>query len=155
MPSLRVIFAIILSVFLATQIGTLLTFQLQRDGYVKDANLIRSTFDTGEKTTSSLNSRDVIVYLAQFGNHSTYGSPAFTKLNKSIDLLYTNYLNDFPCSTTLPMHQIPPSYPAWQRTAPTCNSENSLANGGNYPTVSKRPITNDGERLGIALDIDI
>ncbi|EED93880.1 predicted protein [Thalassiosira pseudonana CCMP1335] len=101
MPSLRVIFAIILLVSLATQIGTLLTFHLQRDGYVKDANLIRSTFDTGEKTTSSLNSRDVIVYLAQFGNHSTYGSPAFTKLNKSIDLLYTNYLNDFPCDVII------------------------------------------------------
>lgn len=43
---------------------------------------------------------DVIVYLAQFGDHSTYGKQGITgasKLERSLDTLYTNYLNDFPC----------------------------------------------------------
>ena len=57
-------------------------------------------------------STDCVVYLAQFGNHSSYGAQYTTqngtskqkvvamtglyKLNKSLDLLYTNYVNDFP-----------------------------------------------------------
>jgi len=48
---------------------------------------------------------DVIVYLAQFGNHSSYGAQldanrqaitGLSKLNKSLELLYTNYAYDFP-----------------------------------------------------------
>ena len=50
-------------------------------------------------------SRDVIVYLAQFGHHSTYGNQTdgkrpitgSTKLNRSLETLYTNYANRFPC----------------------------------------------------------
>ena len=50
--------------------------------------------------------KDVIVYLAQFGKfHSSYGLQqdankeritGLSKLNKSLDLLYKNYVNDFP-----------------------------------------------------------
>lgn len=48
---------------------------------------------------------DAIVYLAQFGNHSSYGAQTDTnhraitglsKLNKSLELLYTNYVSQFP-----------------------------------------------------------
>ena len=48
---------------------------------------------------------DAIVYLAQFGNHSSYGAQTdanhraitgLSKLNKSLELLYTNYLSQFP-----------------------------------------------------------
>lgn len=50
-------------------------------------------------------SRDVIVYLAQFGHHSTYGNQTdgkrpitgSTKLNRSLETLYSNYVNRFPC----------------------------------------------------------
>mmetsp|Transcript_6165 Transcript_6165/g.13969 ORF Transcript_6165/g.13969 Transcript_6165/m.13969 type:complete len:461 (+) Transcript_6165:56-1438(+) len=49
--------------------------------------------------------RDVIVYLAQFGQHSSYGNQTdgrnsitgATKLNRSLNTLYSNYLNRFPC----------------------------------------------------------
>ena len=54
---------------------------------------------------NSNNGSDVIVYLAQFGHHSTYGNQTdglnpitgLSKLNKSLELLYTNYVYDFPC----------------------------------------------------------
>mmetsp|Transcript_14450 Transcript_14450/g.31114 ORF Transcript_14450/g.31114 Transcript_14450/m.31114 type:complete len:450 (+) Transcript_14450:260-1609(+) len=47
------------------------------------------------------NHTDVIVYLAQFSKyHSSYGfqqnATGLSKLNKSLDLLYTNYVNHFP-----------------------------------------------------------
>lgn len=48
---------------------------------------------------------DVIVYLAQFGHHSSYGKQTdgkvqitgASKLEKSLDSLYTNYVDHFPC----------------------------------------------------------
>ena len=48
---------------------------------------------------------DAIVYLAQFGNHSSYGAQldaghkvitGISKLNKSLELLYVNYVYQFP-----------------------------------------------------------
>ena len=57
---------------------------------------------------------DVIVYLAQFGKyHSSYGAQhdakqesitGLSKLNKSIELLYTNYLNQFPSCDVIIFH---------------------------------------------------
>ena len=52
------------------------------------------------------NNLDVIVYLAQFGHHSSYGKQTdgkgneitgTSKLNRSLSTLYHNYVNDFPC----------------------------------------------------------
>ena len=48
---------------------------------------------------------DVIVYLAQFGHHSSYGNQtdganpvsSTTKLNRSLHTLYLNHVNQFPC----------------------------------------------------------
>mmetsp|Transcript_31443 Transcript_31443/g.65168 ORF Transcript_31443/g.65168 Transcript_31443/m.65168 type:complete len:447 (+) Transcript_31443:59-1399(+) len=48
---------------------------------------------------------DVIVYLAQFGHHSSYGQQTdgvneitgTSKLNHSLTTLYKNYVDDFPC----------------------------------------------------------
>ena len=51
------------------------------------------------------NKKDVIVYLAQFGHHSSYGAQldagsksitGLSKLNKSLELLYNNYAYQFP-----------------------------------------------------------
>ena len=52
----------------------------------------------------SLSGVDVIVYLAQFGHHSSYGNQTdgknpitgLSKLNRSLELLYSNYLDSFP-----------------------------------------------------------
>jgi len=49
--------------------------------------------------------RDIIVYLAQFGHHSSYGEQTdgrnsitgATKLNRSLATLYSNYVHRFPC----------------------------------------------------------
>ena len=51
------------------------------------------------------NGADVIVYLAQFGHHSSYGKQTdgvhqitgSSKLEKSLMTLYANYVDDFPC----------------------------------------------------------
>lgn len=44
---------------------------------------------------------NVIVYLAQKGNHTSYGRDSFGLLTKSMDLLYQNYLNDYYETATL------------------------------------------------------
>ncbi|KAL7527348.1 hypothetical protein ACHAXR_001909, partial [Thalassiosira sp. AJA248-18] len=60
---------------------------------------IIASSETNHKNT------DVIVYLAQFGNHSSYGAQydakrkaitGLSKLNQSLELLYTNYVYQFP-----------------------------------------------------------
>lgn len=66
---------------------------------IKGAKSIVSSITEHKKT-------DAIVYLAQFGNHSSYGAQVdaksqkaitgLSKLNKSLDLLYTNYVHQFP-----------------------------------------------------------
>ncbi len=53
----------------------------------------------------AVDNMDVIVYLAQFGNHSSYGQQTdgvneitgTFKLNHSLTKLYENYVNNFPC----------------------------------------------------------
>lgn len=79
----------------------------QSDGtlHLKGPQAQTST-DSKVTISSSQHQTDVIVYLAQFGNfHSSYGLQkdaskrsitGLSKLNKSIELLYTNYVNDFP-----------------------------------------------------------
>jgi len=56
------------------------------------------------------NKVDVIVYLAQFGHHSSYGAQVdanqkpitgISKLNKSLELLYTNYVDQFPADVII------------------------------------------------------
>lgn len=57
-------------------------------------------------TTKHKKNTDVIVYLAQFGNHSSYGAQydakskraitGLSKLNKSLELLYVNYVYQHP-----------------------------------------------------------
>ena len=74
-------------------------FQAQHD-FVKSV-----VIDSPHTIRNSNNGSDVIVYLAQFGHHSTYGNQTdglhpitgLSKLNKSLELLYTNYVYDFPC----------------------------------------------------------
>ncbi|KAL3800436.1 hypothetical protein HJC23_011673 [Cyclotella cryptica] len=68
---------------------------------------------TRHKTQSYKHTTDVIVYLAQFKDHSTYGAQydahqnaitGLSKLNKSLDLLYTNYVHHFPACHILIFH---------------------------------------------------
>lgn len=55
--------------------------------------------------TGNAKGNDVIVYLAQFGHHSSYGEQhdgqqnitGASKLERSLDYLYKNYVNSFPC----------------------------------------------------------
>ncbi|KAL7507614.1 hypothetical protein ACHAXN_004765 [Cyclotella atomus] len=55
--------------------------------------------------SSKANDRDVIIYLAQFGHHSSYGKQqdgqqnitGASKLVRSLNYLYKNYVNSFPC----------------------------------------------------------
>jgi len=55
-------------------------------------------------------STDVIVYLAQFGHHSSYGMQTdgknditgTSKLNRSLETLYSNYVHAFPCDPNGP-----------------------------------------------------
>jgi len=52
------------------------------------------------QSVESIQTRGVIIYLAQFKNHSSYGGQALSssaKLNKSLDLLYRHYVHHFPC----------------------------------------------------------
>jgi alpha 1,2-mannosyltransferase len=63
-------------------------------------NLESYKFDPSTEDKISSSGTDVIVYLAQFAHHSTYGEQNITgasKLEKSLDTLYANYLNEFPC----------------------------------------------------------
>eukprot|EP00956_Cyclotella_meneghiniana_P042465 scaffold248476_cov125-Cyclotella_meneghiniana.AAC.4 len=55
---------------------------------------------------ASYDNSDVIVYLAQFGHHSSYGMQndgrgasvtGASKLERSLDSLFANYVNHFPC----------------------------------------------------------
>lgn len=66
-----------------------------------------STASTRNKISQMLpssNGVDVIVYLAQFGHHSSYGNQTdgknpitgVSKLNKSLETIYANYLDSFP-----------------------------------------------------------
>ena len=80
------------------RVGTLRA-QQQKQQIIDDVQ-IRNENDS--KSTH----KDVIVYLAQFGKyHTSYGLQqdankeritGLSKLNKSLDLLYKNYVNDFP-----------------------------------------------------------
>ena len=56
---------------------------------------------------------DAIIYLAQFKDHSTYGVQydaqhkainGISKLNNSLSLLYSNYVNDFPSCHVIIFH---------------------------------------------------
>ncbi|KAL7517825.1 hypothetical protein ACHAWX_002713 [Stephanocyclus meneghinianus] len=67
------------------------------------------------KVQGHKNTTDVIVYLAQFKHHSTYGVQydahqnvitGLSKLNKSLDLLYTNYVQHFPTCHVLIFHDL-------------------------------------------------
>ena len=69
-------------------------------------NFVKSVVSESPHTIRKRNNgSDVIVYLAQFGHHSTYGNQTdglhpitgLSKLNKSLELLYTNYIYEFPC----------------------------------------------------------
>lgn len=58
---------------------------------------------------------DAIVYLAQFGHHSSYGTQfdanenvitGLSKLNKSLELLYANYVREFPTADVLIFYDV-------------------------------------------------
>lgn len=75
---------------------------------IKHANQTSS-----QNSVKAQNTTDVIVYLAQFKHHSSYGVQydanhvaltGISKLNKSLDLLYTNYVHHFPSCHVLIFH---------------------------------------------------
>ncbi len=74
-------------------------------GSLRDELPSSAPVTASESQNHATKGTDVIVYLAQFGHHSSYGQQTdgvheitgTTKLNQSLTTLYENYVNDFPC----------------------------------------------------------
>lgn len=98
----------------------ILQIQLSKSLFLPHAPVLPSQSHPIEPRTSQNNTRieepnitrkgtNAIVFLAQFGHHSTYGNQTdgkypingYIKLNKSLDLLYRHYLDAFPCDVII------------------------------------------------------
>mmetsp|Transcript_31532 Transcript_31532/g.60076 ORF Transcript_31532/g.60076 Transcript_31532/m.60076 type:complete len:455 (+) Transcript_31532:141-1505(+) len=74
-------------------------------GAMRDELLLSDSIIPSESQNHVVKNTDVIVYLAQFGHHSSYGQQTdgvneitgTSKLNHSLTTLYKNYVDDFPC----------------------------------------------------------
>lgn len=76
---------------------------------VRDRRHVAPGAESVTSTNTVEPATDVVVYLAQFGHHSSYGRQTdghtaitgASKLNRSLSLLYSNYLNAHPCDVII------------------------------------------------------